>query len=121
MDIKMGTNSDMVIENGDLAFVKNTDAIAQHIRIRLQTWLGESPYDQNAGVPYQQVFFLPTTNELARRFILEQRTIGTPGVLGAVIDQIDSDYQNRTMVASGTATSIDGDVTFTISLGEITS
>lgn len=36
----------------DLVVIEGNDEIVQHLTYRLHTWLGESPYDRSAGVPY---------------------------------------------------------------------
>lgn len=45
-------NTDLVIENGDLAVVSGSDAIAQRIRDRLLTFSKEWFLDLSFGVPY---------------------------------------------------------------------
>lgn len=115
MDLKIDNNSDLLIEGGDLTFVKNQDALAQHCQMRLATWLGESPYDRNGGTPYRQVIFAPGTSLTAIRFILENRATQTPGITGAVITPV-LDPETRELTATGTATSIRGDVSFSINI-----
>lgn len=115
MDIKIDNNSDMVIQNGDLVFVKDQDAIAQHLQMRLMTWMTESVYDRNDGVPYLQVVFQPGTSLNAVRFILEQRARQTPGVTGCVINLV-LDRETRVVTGTGTATSVRGDIVFSLTL-----
>jgi hypothetical protein len=49
-----GTGFDLVLVDGDLVFGFDDEAaeVAQRVIYRLMTWLGESPYDRLAGVPY---------------------------------------------------------------------
>lgn len=79
MDLRL-TSRDLDITNGDLSFVSGLDAIAQDIAMALQTWLGESVYDRNAGVPWLQVIFKRGTRPDAARFILENIIRGIDGV-----------------------------------------
>lgn len=115
MDIKIDGNSDMVIQNGDLVFVRDIDAIAQHLQMRLMTWMSESAYDPNDGVPYLQAIFTGNTNVNAAQFILEQRAIQTPGVTGCTITLV-LDPQTRELTGTGTATSVRGDIVFALTL-----
>jgi len=112
MDIKIDNNQDMLIENGDLVFVKDGNAISQHIGMRLRCWLGESPYDTKAGVPYLTVIFQPGTTPSAIIFILEQVILQTPGVTGVKLNYT-LDRENRELTVTGTAESIDGPIDFT--------
>jgi hypothetical protein len=108
-------DGDMAIIDGELSFVTGPAAIAQHIQMRLQTWLGETPYDTAAGVPYLQVIFVKSTPLDSVQFILEQQVLATPGVLGVDLE-LSLDSQTRLLTVTGTATSIDGDVDFTVAV-----
>jgi hypothetical protein len=114
MDLAVNEFDDLAIDGGELALVSNADAIGQHLRLRLQTWLGETPYDQSAGVPYLQVMFDPNTTDLARKFILQQQILATPGVTGVELLEVVADRQTRVLSVSGRATSINGPVDFAV-------
>ena len=113
-DLKF-TDGDMDLTNGELSFVTGQAAIAQDIQMRLQTWLGETPYDLSAGVPYLQVVFVRATPLDSVQFILEQQVLNTPGVTGVELT-LTLDRPNRTLSVTGTATSIEGDVDFTVAV-----
>lgn len=115
MDLKIDSNEDLVFEHGDLVWVTNLDAIAQHIRMRLQTWYGESPYDQIAGVPYHTIIFQPNTSKESIRFILEQHVLRTPGVTGVELE-FDFDTESRELTVTGTATAEDEPIEFTANI-----
>jgi len=111
MDLKINNVSDLLIQNGDLVFVKGGEAIAQHIRMRLATWLGETPYDEKAGMPYLTIIFQPNTTPEAVKFILERGVLSTPGVTGVNLDFV-IDRQTRVLTVTGTATANDVDIDF---------
>jgi hypothetical protein len=115
MDLRK-TDGDMVIVDGELQFVVGQEAIAQDIEMRLETWLGETVYDVNAGVPYLQVIFAERNPNLnAIRFILEAIVRRTPGVLSVVEDfTTDLDRQTRVLTVTGTAVTIEGNVDFSL-------
>lgn len=109
-------NGDMNLVNGELSFVTGQAAIGQHIEMRLKTFLGETVYDQSAGVPYIQIIFLKQTSIDSVQFILEQNVLATPGVTGIVEFVLDLDPLTRALTITGTATTIEGDVDFDVSV-----
>lgn len=115
MDLRL-VDGDMFLENGELQFVTGQEAIAQHIEMRLQTWLSETVYDVNAGVPFLQVIFAQRNPNLnAIRFILQSIVLGTPGVISLTGEfTTDLDTQTRELTVSGTAITIEGNVDFSL-------
>ena len=59
--IERGADSwDLLIENGDIVWTGSVSLFAevsQRVTYRVMTWLGESVYDRNAGVPYLELVF----------------------------------------------------------------
>jgi hypothetical protein len=117
MDLQATASGDLAIVNGELAFVTGQDAIAQALAFRLRTFLGESRYNRSAGVPYLQVIFRPGTPLQAIKFILEGVAMGTPGVTGVTLDEPVLDPLTRALTITGKALTIEGDVTFNITIG----
>ena len=115
MDLKIDNNQDLLFVNGDLAFVKNGEAIGQHIGMRLRTWLGETPYNTSAGVPFETIIFQPGTDINAVQFILQQVVLNTPGVTGVQLT-LDLNNETRELTVTGTAQSINGPIDFTESV-----
>lgn len=117
MDLKIDTNTgDLVIENGDLVWVDNADAIVQHIVFRLRTALGETPYGRYIGTPWLQIIFKVGTPRESIRFILQQRVATTPGVVSAQVDPLEVNSETRTATVRGSAETINGPVTFAVSV-----
>lgn len=113
MDLRLTDEGDMFLEDGFLEFVIGQEAIGQHISQRLQTWLGETPYDLGAGVPYLQVIFASRNPNLAAvRFIIEAIILGTPGVISVVGFETVLNNETRELSITGTATTIEGNVDF---------
>jgi hypothetical protein len=117
MDLQATSTGDLAIVDGELAWVTGQDAIAQHIAMRLRTFLGESRYNTSEGVPWVQVIFRPGTPDQSRRFILEQAVTGTPGVTGCTLDTPVVDPETRACTVSGKAITIEGDVDFSVTVG----
>ena len=105
----------MVIENGELVWVTGQDAIAQHIDMRLKTFLGETVYDQAAVVPYLQIIFVKSTPLDSVQFILTDVVTSTPGVTGAEL-AVDLDSLTRVLTVTGNAQTIEGNVDFSVSI-----
>jgi hypothetical protein len=117
MDLLATATGDLDIVDGELAWVTGQDAIAQHIAFRLRTFLNESRYNTSEGVPWTQVIFRPGTNDQSRKFILEQVVMGTPGVTGCTLNDLETDPETRAATVSGKALTINGEVDFAVSVG----
>src|SRR5690606_1241209 len=98
MDLKIGPDGDLVIEDGELVFAEAAEAVGQHIAFRLRTALGESPYAPLAGTPWLQTIFKTGTPLESVQFILERRVAGTPGVVSAEVDAVELDAETREAV-----------------------
>ena len=115
MDLLL-TDYDVDLANGELTFVRGREAIAQDVKMRLRTWLGETVYDQTAGVPWIQAIFADKNPDLnSTRFILERQILATPGVTGITLD-LSFDRASRVLTVSGEMTSIDGEIDFTLEI-----
>ena len=111
MDLRL-TNDDMDLTGGELSWVRGREAIAQHVTMRLRTWLGETVYDTSAGVPWAQVIFRGKNPDLlAAKMVLEQQVLATPGVTGVALD-LSLDRPSRVLTVTGTIQSIDGEIDF---------
>ena len=111
MDLLL-TDYDMDLTDGELSWVEDQPAIAQHIVMRLRTWLGETVYDTSAGVPWLQVIFRGKNPDLnSINFILTQHVINTPGVEAAELKLV-LDSATRELTVTGTAQTIEGPVKF---------
>lgn len=79
MDIAF--NDDIVIENGDLKLVQNSDAVAQYLRARLFTFLGEWFLDKSIGIPYFEEIFKKNINTVVVDSILKEKILTCPGII----------------------------------------
>lgn len=112
MDLKL-TDYDMDITDGELAFVNGRIAIGQNIVMNLRTWLGETVYDLNVGVPYLQVIFQRGVDPGAIQFILEQQVLNVAGVTAVELEQ-ELDTDTRELSVTGKAETIDGEIDFSL-------
>lgn len=116
-DIKINPAGYLVLQNGDFVLVRDGEAVRQRVEMRLRTWLGETPYDTSAGVPYRQVIFQPGTSLQSIKFILEQVILDTPGITGVTLEPAVN-RETRVLTIAGTAEGLDEPFVFTISLDE---
>lgn len=83
-------------ETGNLAMVRDAEAIGQHIRQRLKFWKNEWFLDKSAGVDWlryllgQQPTMAPVAEAVIKREILQ-----TPGVTDILSIDVDYDQGSR--------------------------
>jgi hypothetical protein len=106
MDLKL-TNFDVDLTNGELSLVTGLDAIRQDIEMKLRTFLGETPYDRSAGVPYLQVLFVRGVTMATVRFILEQKLLSIDGVTEVLELETDHNTTTRELVITGRVRAVD--------------
>jgi len=117
-DIKVHRdNLDLVLENGDLAIVKKADAIAQHIKQRLRTFLGEWFLDTGAGVPYYEHVNVKNPSPLILDTIFKSMILSTPGVEELLEFDIQLDNATRIMTLVFKVRTIDEEINFIEVLG----
>lgn len=98
VDLKLDPDSwDIVIENQDISYINDTDAIQQHLRQRLSFFKGEYPYDLSIGVPYHQEFFKKNFNPIVIDSSLKTTIIDTPGVIELTSFILDLDEPTRVL------------------------
>ncbi len=78
--MNLATN-DLQITNGDLSLVTGSDAIAQDLQQRLQSWLGEWFLDTTWGIPFKQQILVKNPNLDLIQADIMLATTDTPGVV----------------------------------------
>ncbi len=110
MDFKL-TDGDIDLTDGALSFVTGKEADVQALTMLFRTWLGETVYDQRAGVPYLQVIFKQRNPDLnSIRFILQRLALTRPGVLSIALEL---SLEGRVLTISGEARTVNGEIDFT--------
>lgn len=118
MDLQATSTGDLAIVNGELAWVTGQDAIAQAIAFELRTGLGESRYARNRGVPWLQIIFQAGTPDYSIKAIIESTILAVEGVTSVDLAPLVIDRASRAMTVTGSAATIEGDVDFTVVIGE---
>lgn len=80
-DLKLDTlDHDLVFRNGDILTVTEGDQTAQHLKIRLYTYLGEWFLDITIGTPYYEKILGQTTSAQEQANVIRRRILQTEGV-----------------------------------------
>lgn len=110
-----GDGFDLVVEDGDLVMLTEIAAdVGQRVTYHLMTWLGESPYDRRAGIPYQDVIFgfEPVPGAVA---LLVSEIQSIEGVAEVIGDPV-SELEDRTLSISLTLRAEDADAPINLAL-----
>ncbi len=123
-DLKLDTTGDLALESGDLVLVggstdaENADAIAQHVRIRVRTFLGEWFLDESDGVPYhQRILGKKGVRPGVVQSELRKRIEGTPGVRAVTEISVTIDRKTRAAKAVWRASTDLGEITGDAAVG----
>ncbi len=110
IDIKLSSADwDLDISGGDLSFVVNADQVVQHIRQRIQTFLGEWFLDLSVGVPwFQDILGKPQRLDIVET-TLKTTITGTPGVTSLTSFAIDVDNAAERIIAVSFAVVVNGE------------
>ena len=84
-------NNDLVISGSNLQLVEGGAEVVQHVRTRLQFYLGEWFLDILSGTPYLQQIFTKPVNLANIESILKAKILNTPEVLK--LNEFALDYE----------------------------
>lgn len=111
MDLKL-TDYDLDITDGDLSWVDDMEAVRQDIEMVLRTFLGESPYDKAAGVPYKQIIFQRGTTPESIYFVIQKVLLDIDFVTAVLELNIDHSRETRKCSITGRVQTTTGEVDF---------
>lgn len=107
-DIYIGTGYDAVLvtrSSGlkDIQILRGPlpAVVAQRIQCALRCFLGETPYNRGAGIPYQQVIFQRGTSDQSVRTIYETRINRIRGVKAVKSLNIRRHFETRVVEIDG--------------------
>jgi len=89
-DFALDEFGDLDLSKNDLQIIDGSDAVAQHLLIRLRLFRGEWFLDQRVGIPYYTDILLKAPNLIAVRGIFARAVATTPGV--KKIERFDLGY-----------------------------
>lgn len=118
MDLKLDTNGDLDVTDNEMTLVTGYDAIAQHLKIRLKTFMGEWFLDTRIGIPYFQEFLIKNPNRLIMDTRLREAILETPGIIA--LGQLNYEFEPTTRAMDITfSATLTGDTTFNFSFTEL--
>jgi len=118
MDFQLNSDGDILIENGEFPVVTGPDAVAQHVVMRIRTWLAECIYDRSVGVPYIQIIFTQRgITEVQVEFILRGVIETVPGVDEIISLDLELDRALGTLSGTGKVLVQEEPVDFTFIAG----
>lgn len=115
-DIRLDpTNTgDIDLSTNQLELVTGTDAIAQHLLIRLRFFVGEYFLDTRQGIPYFEQILIKNPSLIVVRAIFREAILETPGVVALTQFSLfpNSATRNLRLVFSCTVTTQDEPLDF---------
>lgn len=108
-DILLDTDGDIDTTSNALSLVTGYDAIAQHLRIRLRTFLGEWFLDTRIGFPFFEELFIKNPNKLVIDSRIRETVLETPGIVAVGSINYELDGATRALAITFTATLQSGD------------
>lgn len=112
--------SSFALDNtGDLELVDDSfrlnsgaEAIAQHLKVKFQLFLGEWFLDTSIGVPYYQDILIKKPSFVVVQEILKDVILDTPGILELLEFNIDFEGATRTFSLEFKALTDEGPIDF---------
>ena len=107
-DILLDDTGDLALVGGDLVLAGGADALLQHVRMRLQFFLGEwfldDPTDPQIGTPLFQKVLIKNPDRGVLESVFRDRILGTPGIKDVTALSLDYQGSTRTLRVSWAAT-----------------
>lgn len=116
IDLKLDTSThDLVLEDGDLVLIQDSEEVAQAVKIHLLTQMGEWILDNGVGVQWFDKIFLVSTPQDEKELLVKRAILSVIGVKNIQDFELDIDYATQSMTIDFGATTIYGDVQIEVS------
>ena len=101
--LALDSNNDIQLgPDGSFKRVSGGAEIAQHVRTRLNVFLGEYFLDLSVGTPYYQELLVSPANLVTVESILKARILSTPGVIELTAFNMQFNRQERILTVNFT-------------------
>lgn len=104
------TTHDLIIDNGDLSLVTDSDEVAQSVKIRLLFWQGEWILDYTMGVAYINGIYSISVSQEQKNQIIKNAILGTEHIKQIIQYSFGVDLGTQTADIEFIATDEWGDV-----------
>lgn len=99
VDIALHANDhDILIKDGDFLLIDNAERVAQQIKIKLLTFLGEWFLDTTWGVPYLEYILVKQPNQELIKQILSEQISSVDDVKSLNALELDYQVKVRTLI-----------------------
>lgn len=108
-NLALDSNHDIIIGRGATR-IGGAEQIAQLVKCRLLTLLGEWKQDTSLGIPWFEGIFTKTVRPADIQLTIANIIRGTAGVQQLISIELDADYRARTLTITFTAISDYGNI-----------
>ena len=116
IDIKLDTTTnDLVIEDGDLVLVTESEEVAQNVKIHLLTLSGEWELDVGVGMRWFDKIFTLETPDDEKALLIKREIQSVTGVKNITDFTLEVDFANHRLDVSFEATTDFGDILIEVS------
>ena len=99
VDIALHANDhDILIKDGDFLLIDNAERVAQQIKVKLLTFLGEWFLDTTWGVPYLEYILVKQPNQELIKQILSEQILSVDDVKSLNALGLDYQVKVRTLI-----------------------
>jgi hypothetical protein len=99
VDIALHANDhDILIKDGDFLLIDNAERVAQQIKVKLLTFLGEWFLDTTWGVPYLEYILVKQPNQELIKQILSEQISSVDDVKSLNALELDYQVKVRTLI-----------------------
>ena len=99
VDIALHANDhDILIKDGDFLLIDNAERVAQQIKVKLLTFLGEWLLDNTWGVPYLEYILVKQPNQDLIKQILSEQISSVDDVKSLNALELDYQVKVRTLI-----------------------
>lgn len=101
VDIALHANDhDIIIKDGDFLIIDNAERVAQQIKVRILTFLGEWFLDNTHGIPYLEYILVKQPNPALIKQILSEQISAVNDVKSLTSIELDYAVKNRTLIVN---------------------
>ena len=101
VDIALHANDhDILIKDGDFLLIDNAERVAQQIKVKLLTFLGEWFLDTTWGVPYLEYILVKQPNQELIKQILSEQISSVDDVKSLNALELDYQVKLRTLIVN---------------------
>ena len=111
-DLRLNSSGDVELDVNDFVLTSDSEAIKQHIKQKLQTFLEEYFLDNRVGIPWFQQVFTKRPIAVIINAVIKKAIVSTPGVVSLTSFLLDLDQSTRELSVNFRVQTLDEDIDF---------